>query len=463
MTKISSVFPDDFLWGASTSAFQVEGAAYTDGKGESIADVRAKRKAKEQMDTTISIDHYHHLEEDVQLMHELGLKSYRFSINWSRIFPNGNDVEANPAGVAFYHRLFDLLKQYAIEPIVTMYHFDMPMGLINAYEGWVSRKSIADFVCYANFLFTEYGNKVHYWLTINEQNVMAFSPDMLGITGNSPQEIFAKAQQANYHMSLAQAEVIALCHKTQIGAQIGPAISYITTLPASMKSSDLMLAKQMEDLFSFSLMDLAIKGEHSTYYLQMLKNSGVTLKTEPQDKLILKNGIADFIGVNWYCTTVIRKKSGPEANSMLENMEKIIDPDVRQTDWDWSYDPLGLRYALQQLQDRYPNFPVMITECGWSQKEELVDGQVHDSIRVDFLNDHIYQMGKAIEDGVNLISFNPWSFIDLLSVNDGMEKRYGLVYVDRDNFNERTLKRYKKDSFYFYQQVIATNGQNIKQ
>lgn len=452
MTENDGRFPDDFLWGASTSAFQVEGAAYEDGKGASIADIRTKNEA-----VLVSTDHYHHLEEDVQLMHELGLKSYRFSISWSRLFPSGSDKTANPLGINFYHRLFDLLKQYNIEPIVTMYHFDMPMGLINDYEGWVSRKAVDAFVRYATFLFEEYGPQVRYWLTINEQNVMVFSPDILGIQGENSRDIFAKAQQANYHMSLAQAKVIELCHKTQPHAQIGPAISYITALPASMKSQDLMTAKQMEDLFSFSLMDVAIKGEISPYYNNMLKSNGIVLETEPYDKKILKAGIADFIGVNWYCTTVIREK-GTHKENFFENIEKITDPDLLHTEWDWSYDPVGLRYALQQLQDRYPNFPIMITECGWSQRESLTNGKVRDTNRVAFFKDHIYQIGKAIADGVNVISFNLWSFIDLTSVNDGLEKRYGLVYVDWKNGS----KRYKKDSFYFYQQVIATNGGILK-
>jgi len=457
-------FPQGFLWGVSTSAFQVEGAAFEDGKGLTVADVRSAKKKDLQMDTTVSVDHYHNLEEDVLLMKELGMKSYRFSISWARIFPNGNDKEPNQKGIEFYHSLLDLLKENDIEPIVTMFHFDLPMGLVNQYGGWVSRKSIDDFVYYADFLFTEYGDKVKYWLTINEQSVIVSMPDMIGIDieNNSKQEVLKKAQIANYHMSIAQAKVFKLCHDKLPNSKIGPAISYLTALPATMKSSDLFAAKQLDDVHSFTLMDIAVRGEIPKYYKVMLENAGIFIEQSEEDIKTLKEGTADFLGVNWYCTTIVKKKEHYEERSWIyDQIEMIKDKDLLYTDWGWNLDPVGLRYALQRLNDRYPNVPVMITECGWSQKEQLEDGKVHDELRIKYLKEHIYQMYLAIEDGVNVIAFNPWSFIDILSSSDGMEKRYGLVYVDRDDFDEKSMKRYKKDSYYYYQDVIKTNGSTL--
>ena len=370
-------FPNDFLWGASTSAFQVEGAAYAEGKGISVADLRTKKKNHIQMDTTVTVDHYHHLEEDVQLMVELGLKAYRFSISWTRIFPNGDTKEINPKGVEFYHRLIDLLNANGIEPIVTMFHFDYPMSLIEKFGGWESKQSINSFFDYATFLLKEYGSKVTYWLTINEQNVMVNQPDI-------PQQ-----------------------------------------------------------------------------YLNMLENAGISLPISKEEMKILSEGTANYLAVNWYCTTTFRQKDVFDPKkALMENVEVCKSKWLEYTNWGWSFDPVGIRYALQQLHDRYPDIPVLITECGWSDTDELVDGKIYDNKRIAYLNDHIHQLGLSIRDGVNLIGFCPWSFIDLLSVNDGMDKRYGLVYVDRDNFNERSMKRYKKESFYFYKKVISSNGHN---
>ena len=457
-------FPQGFLWGAATSAFQVEGAAYEDGKGLTISDVRSAKKKDKQMDTTVSVDHYNNVKQDVLLMKELGMKAYRFSISWARIFPNGDDNEPNKKGVEFYHSLINELIKNDIEPIVTMYHFDLPMNLINKYGGWVSKQSIDDFVRYANFLLDEYGDKVNYWLTINEQSVLVLAPDMIGIDiENQPkEEILKKAYMANYNMSIAQAKVFKLCHDKFPNSKIGPAISYITTLPATMKSNDTFAAKQLEDFVSFSLMDTAIRGEIPQYFKKMLADVNIVIEESAEDIKTLKEGTADYLGVNWYCTTIVKTKENCENSPFIFNrVERIKDEDLLYTDWGWNFDPLGLRHGLQKLNDRYPNIPVMITECGWSQKEELEYGRVHDEVRIKYLKEHIYQMYLAIEDGVNVFSFNPWSFIDLLSVGDGMEKRYGLVYVDRDDFNKKSMKRYKKDSYYYYKDVIMKNGSNL--
>lgn len=449
----------EFMWGASTSAFQVEGAYNIGGKGLSIADIRSFKNSTKQMDTKVSVDHYHHLEEDVSLMKELGLKSYRFSISWARIFPKGDEATPNQEGLKFYHKLIKLLKKNDIEPIVTMYHFDQPYHLIEKYEGWVSRQSIDDFVKYAQCLFNEYGDKVKYWLTINEQAVMVVVPEMLGIKSElSNHDKLQKAYQANYHMWIAQAIVYKILRQNYPNSYIGPAVSYITTLPSSMSAEDMMAAKELEDFYSFSQMDVAIKGEIPMYFENELEADNIKIKRQPDDRKILLEGTANYLGVNWYCTTIVeRNMEQTEGKLVFGRIKTIKNPKLKYTDWGWNFDPIGLRYGLRQLLDRYGNIPVVITECGWSQREELQEDKIHDTERINYLHDHIEQMKLAILDGVNVISFNPWSFIDLLSVGDGMEKRYGLVYVDRSDFDEKTMKRYKKDSFFYYQEMVKKN------
>ncbi|MGH1806203.1 glycoside hydrolase family 1 protein [Enterococcus gallinarum] len=449
----------EFLWGASTSAFQVEGAYLENGKGLSIADVRSLR-AGNGVDTKLGANHYHQWREDIQLMKELGLKSYRFSINWTRIFPNGTELEPNEHGLAFYHELIDELLKNGIEPLVTIYHFDQPMGLIKAYGGWVSRKSIDDFFKYGKCLLKEFGHKVQYWLTINEQSVLAFSPDMLGVdTTQEKTKIYQQAYQANYHMWLAQAKVIALCHKMYPKAKIGPAVSYLTTLPATKSAEDMMAAKDLEDFYSFSQMQVALRGEIPKTYMKELIKAGVILETSPDDQEILKTGIANFLGINWYCTTIIKSITGEDtAKFILQRVERIKNHKLKYTDWGWNFDPVGLHYALRQIEDRFPGIPVAITECGWSQKEQIENGKIRDTDRIEYLQAHIHQMLLAKKEGVNVISFNPWSFLDVLSVGDGFEKRYGLIYVEGIGKSHGKMRRIKKDSFQFYKEMIAKNG-----
>ena len=455
-------FPENFLWGASTSAFQVEGAANEDGKGMSIADLRSKKS--KFLDTSVSVDHYHHVEEDVAVMAKLGLKSNRFSISWSRIFPHGNDKKPNQKGIAFYNKLINLLIKNQIEPIVTMFHFDCPISLVEQYGGWANRKAINDFYNYAKTLFNEFGDRVKYWLTINEQSLLANVPEMNGIKDDNLRHLREKGENSNYNMFLAQAKVYRLCHNMFPNSMIGPAVSYMTNFPYDHTSKNALKSKNMEDLISFIDMDVALRGELPSYYLRYLKDNNITLDYHERDAGILKNGRANFLGLNWYSTSVF-KLSNEESPKMLagviSNVEKVTDDRLMNSEWDFSYDPVGLRFALQKVNDRYPDIPIIITECGWPERDQLENGQVHDQKRIKYLNGHIFELREAIKDGVNVISFNPWSFLDLLSVNDGMDKRYGLVYVNRNNQSMLDMKRYPKDSFYFYQKVIATNGKNV--
>lgn len=458
-------FPKDFMWGAGTSAFQVEGAATEDGKGLTIADLRSKKS--KYIDTSVSVDHYHHLEEDVLLMAQLGLKSYRFSISWARIFPHGNDDKPNKKGIAFYDRLINLLKENSIEPIVTLFHFDLPNDLVEQYGGWSNRKSIDDFYNYAKTILELFGDRVNYWLTINEQSLLANVPEMIGIHDENPQKLRELGENANYNMFLAQAKVYDLCHNLYPDSKIGPAVSYMTNLPYDHTSADVLKSKFMEDMVGFIDMDVAIRGELPSYYKRYLKDNNIILNVQPGDEQILQQGRANYLGLNWYSTAVFKlnDNSTPKMLSgVIDGVEKIRDDRILNSQWDFSYDPKGLRYALQRVNDRFPNVPIIITECGWPDHDELTqDGYVHDSKRIKYLNGHIYELREAIKDGVNVLSLNIWSFLDLLSVNDGMDKRYGLVYVDRDNFSEKQQQRFPKDSFYFYQKVISENAKNVVQ
>lgn len=440
----------EFLWAVSTSAFQVEGASEEGGKGITTADTRCAKKGHGETCKTAS-DSYHHVEEDVALLKELGVKAYRFSICWARIFPNGNDQEVNKEGVAYYEKLIRLLKEQGIEPIVTLLHFDIPLSLIEQYEGWISRQAIDDFVRYAKTLFTLFGKQVTYWLTINEQNVMSVSSNMLGYEDDDP-NLAWKLQQSNYHMYLANALVIQACHEQLPNAKIGPAVSYPTLYAASNDPKDIAAAKRVEDLMSWAPMDTYIRGAYPIWYQNFLKEKGITIVTQAGDDALLKQGTPDFIGVNWYCTNTVKAGPDPQGNSRLGFAHMVKNEHLQHTDWGWSYDPSGFYYALCKCYERY-QLPILVTENGWSSKDMLSNGEVHDETRCAFLKDHVDMMQKAMQDGVEMLGYCVWSFMDLLSSGDGFEKRYGLVYVDR----EHQFKRYKKDSFYTYQQLIQND------
>lgn len=457
---IMNYFKDDFLWGASTSAFQIEGAYQEAGKGLSVADVRSFRKSHKQMDTKVSIDHYHHWETDLKLMKEMGLKSYRFSINWTRIFPNGDEQVPNQEGLDFYHRLIDRLIAYGIEPMVTMFHFDAPYGLVEKYGGWVFEESINDFVKYGKCLIDAYGDKVKYWFTINEQAVITLQPDFLGIDPLLPlEEQFQKSFKATLNMWIAQAKVVSYARQKNADLKIGPAISYMTPLPSDTTSEQALFAKEIEDFFSFSMMNVAIRGEIPQTFLNEIKKIGVEFHLTDHERQILKEGASNFMGLNWYCTSFYTfNENASKDDFLFMRLKPVIKDDMKYSDWGWNVDPVGLHYALKKVEDRFPGIPLVISECGWSQRETLEGETVYDTDRIEYLKSHIEAVGLAIRDGVHVIGFSPWSFIDLLSSSDGMEKRYGMVYVDRNDFDEKTQKRYKKQSYYFYQDVIKNNG-----
>ena len=459
-------FPKDFLWGASISAFQAEGAYLEDGKTLTVADIRLQEAAKKLglADSSVAVDFYHRYKEDIQLMKECGLKSFRFSISWARLLPQGTG-EVNPKAVAYYNDVINTLIENGITPIVTLYHFDFPQVLIEKYNGFTSRECIDDFVNYAKVCFENFGDRVKYWLTINEQMVITFIPPFQGL------KIAQESYQAFHHMNIAHALVTKLYHSMNLNGKIGPCISYTTRLPATFKSSDVMLAYQQDDLHVFALIDVHVYGKYPKYFINELNKKGLMFEILPEDEELLANAKPDFIAINWYVTEVIGEYVGEDMHGEYQGPElprqsRAVEgeyqyyknPYTPYSEYNWNRDGVGLRFALRRLYARY-HLPIMITENGWSARETLTDDfKVHDDMRIAYFKEMVEQMSLAIDDGVELFSFNPWSFIDVLSSSQGMDKRYGMVYVDRTNDDLKELKRYKKDSFYFYQDVIRKNG-----
>ncbi len=458
-------FPSNFLWGGSISAFQAEGAWNEGGKGVTVADIRCQKEheALGIADASAAIDFYHHYKEDIALMKECGLKSFRFSISWARIFPNGNG-EINQEGIDFYQDVINELVANDIAPIVTLYHFDLPYSLIEQYEGFYSRQCIDDFVNYAKVCFNQFGDKVKYWLTINEQTVITAIPQFQGL------DDLKKSYQAYHHMCLANALVIKLYHSMNLNGMIGPCISYTTNFPASVNSKDVMLAYEFDDIHVFSLIDVHFYGSYPQYFINDLTKKGLMFEMQPGDEEILKDARPDFLGLNWYVTEVIGQYidedgfgeyEGPslprQSRAVKGEYQYYKNPYTKYSEYNWNCDPVGLRFALRRLYSRY-HLPVMITENGWSANETLADGTVHDTERIEYFEGMVEQMSLAIDDGVELISFNPWSFLDVLSSSQGMDKRYGMVFVDRTNDDLKEMKRYPKDSFYWYQNIIRNNG-----
>lgn len=456
-------FPKNFLWGASSSAFQCEGAYLENGRTLSVADIRSMKASKQLniADTSVTVDFYHHYKEDIQLMKECGFTSFRLSISWSRLIPDGVH-EYNKQAAQFYNDVLDELIHNGIAPIVTLYHFDLPQVLIEKYNGFASRQCIDDFVHYAKTCFELFGNKVQYWLTINEQMVLTHLPHFQGL--KTLQESF----QAHHHMCIANALVIKLYKSMHLNGMIGPCISYTTRLPATVNSKDSMIAYQQDALHVFSLVDVHVYGKYPKYFINELKKKGLMFKVEDGDEALLANAKPDFLGLNWYVTEAIGQYidenesfgtySGPEMprqnRAVKGEYQYYRNPYTKYSEYNWNMDPVGLRFALRRIYDLY-RLPVMITENGWSANETLdKDGHIHDTERIEYFQGMVEQMNLALEDGVELIGFNPWCFTDLLSASQGMDKRYGLVYIDRDNHDLRNLTRIPKDSYYWYQKTI---------
>lgn len=453
-------FKKEFLWASSTSAYQVEGAYNEDGKGLSIQDV--KDIPNNTPNFKICSDHYHKFKEDIKLLSELGLKAYRFSIAWTRILPNGFG-KINEKGLEFYSNLIDELLKYNIEPIITMYHFDLPYEL-EKIGGWENAKIIDYFEEYARILFENFGNRVKYFLTINEQNMMIIHSNIIdGAKTNK------NLYQKNHHMLLAQAKAMILCHKMLPNAKIGPAPNIGLVYPKSCNPNDILASQYCNVLRNWLYLDACVLGRYNHMFLKYIKDKGYTLNITDNDMSILKNGNPDFIAFNYYNTFTVEDPNCKNSNNLdkldttliEENYYKsCINEYLKFTDFKWQVDPVGFYTTLNELYSRY-NLPLIITENGLGAYDKLENGKVHDDYRIEYLKEHILSMKKAVEAGVDIMGYCTWSAIDLISTHQGFDKRYGFIYVNRDNFDLKDLARIKKDSFFWYKKVINSNGEEL--
>jgi 6-phospho-beta-glucosidase len=472
-----SSFPTDFLWGAASAAYQVEGAWNADGKGLSVWDVftRIPGKTFKGSNGDVAVDHYRRFADDIALMAEMGLRAYRFSVSWPRVYPRGRG-ELNAAGLHFYIRLVDELLSHDIEPILTLYHWDVPQALMEEYGAWESRRIIEDFDNYCVTLYKHLGDKVRYWVSLNEQN---YNLHHGFITSRHPPGVKDRKRfyEANHIAFLANATAIESFRRHVPKGKIGPSFAYSPAYPLTSKPSDILASDNAEAFTNDWWLEVYCRGRYPDVPFRYLHEQGLGPTIEDGDLELLECGRPDFLGVNYYQTTTYeanpldgvsegamnttgQKGSGQETG--IPGLYKTTrNPHVETSNWDWAIDPVGLRIGLRRLTSRY-RLPILITENGLGEFDVLeADDTVTDEYRIAYLRSHVEQCRHAIADGVDLIGYCVWSFTDVLSWLNGYQKRYGLVYVNRDEGDERDLRRVRKRSFYWYRDVISTNGQNV--
>ncbi len=477
-------FPNNFLWGGATAANQVEGAWNTDGKGPNLADAMVAgsnttpRKITLEIDESKyyypshkAVDYYHHYKEDIALMAEMGLKIYRMSISWARIFPKGSEDEPNEEGLKFYDEIFKELKKYNIEPLVTIYHNEMPLNLVTEINGWSDRKCIDYYVKFAEVIMNRYKDYVKYWIPINEINDLTTNVGNWNHGGilNEGTETFQdqkddpnKRFAALHNQFVASAKTVMIGKKINPEFQFGTMICHITVYPLTCHPEDILLTQQEDQLRNRFSGDVQMKGKYPYYMKRYFERNNIHFEVQPEDEQILLEGHCDFYTFSYYMTNCITRQTDV-AQVSGNIMGGAKNPYLKATEWNWQIDPVGLRYTLNHIYDRY-NVPIMITENGLGAKDILEDGKIHDDYRIEYYREHIKQMKLAIDDGVDLIGYTPWTAIDVISCSTGeMAKRYGFIYVDADDEGHGTYQRYKKDSFYWYQKVIATNGEDLSE
>lgn len=471
-------FPKGFLWGGAIAANQAEGAYLEGGKGLTTVDLLPTGKKRfdvmfgeltslepvpgEFYPSHEAIDFYHRYKEDIALFAEMGFKALRLSIAWSRIFPNGDDVEPNEEGLKFYDDVFDELLKHGIEPVVTIAHFDVPVSLIKNYGSWRDRRVVDFFETYATTLFTRYNGKVKYWMTFNEINMLLHLPFIgAGIVFEDGEDKQQVKYQATHHQLVASAKAVKAAHAINPDLQVGCMLAAGQTYAYSCNPNDVLDAMD-KDRESFFFIDVQSRGEYPGYAKRYLEEQGITLQIEEGDLELLKQHTVDYIGFSYYASRTT--STDPEINESTEGniFSSLENPFLEKSEWGWTIDPTGFRITANQLYDRYQK-PLFVVENGLGAVDTPdVNGYVEDDYRIDYMAKHIEQMHEAIKDGVDIIGYTSWGPIDLVSASTGeMKKRYGFIYVDKDNEGNGTLTRSKKKSFDWYKQVIATNGVDI--
>lgn len=473
-------FPENFLWGGATAANQYEGAYNVDGKGLSVQDVTPKggvpAKAGDH-DPLITeqptpdnlklegIDFYHRYKEDIALFAEMGFKVYRTSIAWSRIFPNGDELEPNEAGLQFYDDLFDELAKYGIEPLITLSHYETPLHLARQYNGWANRDLIDFYERYVRTVFTRYKDKVKYWLTFNEINSVLHAPFMSGGIATPFDELSKQdLYQAVHHELVASALATKIGHEINPDFKIGCMVLAMPAYPMTPKPEDVLAAREFENQ-NYLFSDIHARGKYPAYINRFFKESGIEIQFAPGDKALLAENTVDFISFSYYMSVVAAHDPENYSSGRGNLLGGIMNPHLASSEWGWQIDPVGLRLVLNSFYDRY-QLPLFIVENGLGAKDVLVDGPngptVEDDYRIDYLKQHLQQVGEALEDGVELLGYTTWGCIDLVSASTAeMSKRYGFIYVDRNDDGSGTLARYKKKSFDWYKEVIASNGGSL--
>ncbi|UTR13849.1 6-phospho-beta-glucosidase [Salipaludibacillus sp. LMS25] len=468
----------DFLWGGAVAANQCEGAYLEDGKGVSLVDIlpagkerwEALMEPKKALTTTYShypshgsIDFYHRYKEDIKLFADMGFKVFRLSISWPRIFPNGDETEPNEKGLAFYDNVFNECAKYGIEPLVTINHFDTPLGLVKDYGGWRNRKLIEFYVRFAETVLNRYKGKVKYWLTFNEINMILHIPFFgAGLVLEDDENHDQVKYQAAHYQLVASSLATKVAKEVDPHIQIGCMLAAGEIYPYTCHPQDMLKAVK-ENQSQYFFIDVQSRGYYPSYAQRLFKERGVSLEMDEDDRDILKRHTVDFISFSYYSSRLT--SADPEVNNAQKSGNAIMtlrNPHLDATDWGWQIDPIGLRVTMNQLWDRYQK-PLFIVENGMGAVDELNENNtVEDDYRIEYMRDHLEQMIEAVEDGVELMGYTSWGCIDLVSAGSGeMKKRYGFIYVDRDNEGRGTNERYKKKSFNWYKQVIESNGEKL--
>ena len=472
-----SLFPKDFLWGGAIAANQAEGAYLEGGKGLTTVDTiphgkdrmsvklgiekRFSLRDDEYYPSHVGIDFYHRYKEDIALMAEMGFTVFRTSIAWSRIYPNGDELTPNAEGIAFYRDMFAECKKYGIEPLVTLCHFDVPMHLVKEYGSWRNRKMVEFFTRYARTCFEAFDGLVKYWLTFNEINILLHSPfsgaGLVFEAGDNKEQV---KYQATHHELLASALATKIAHEVNPNNQVGCMLAGGNFYPYSCKPEDVWAAleKDRENLF---FIDVQARGAYPAYTKRLFREKGFELEVQPGDDEILKNTV-DFVSFSYYASRCASADMNDQNSNAANIVKSLKNPHIQASEWGWGIDPLGLRITMNMMYDRYQK-PLFLVENGLGAKDEINEqGEINDDYRISYLREHIKAMADAIDDGIPVIGYTSWGCIDLVSASTGeMSKRYGFIYVDRDDQGNGTLARTRKKSFYWYKKVIASNGSDL--
>ena len=472
--------PHNFLRGGAVAAHQIEGGYDKGGKGLSIADVMtagANGKDREITDGILpdryypnheAVDFYSRYKYDVRLLAVMGFRCFRTSIAWTRIFPNGDESEPNEEGLKFYDDLFDELLSNGIEPVITLSHFEMPFHLVREYGGWRDRRVIGFFVKFAETVMERYKDKVKYWMTFNEINNQSSVQNPWsgwtnsGILYKEGEDVQTVLQQAVHYEMVASAMAVKKGHEINPDFQIGCMLAMVPFYARTCSPQDEVAAQIAMEHRLYYYGDLHVFGEYPYYMNAFREEKGIHLDIMDEDLEYLKQGCVDYIGISYYMSSTISSVETENSTKVADGFYVAGNPYVQKSDWGWQIDPQGLRYSLNLLYQRYHK-PIFIVENGFGAYDKLEDGEIHDDYRIDYLRQHIVEMKKAMFlDGVPVMGYTPWGCIDLVSAGSGeMEKRYGFIYVDKDNQGNGTLERKKKDSFFWFKKVIESDGESL--